>query len=80
MKKLNQKGFTLIEMMIVLIVISVLTLLVLPNASKYITKANEEGCEAYKASIEAQNTANQLVGDGPVTANPEQLARLCGSN
>lgn len=78
MKKLNQKGFTLIEMMIVLIVISVLTLLVLPNASKYINKANEEGCEAYQASIEAQNVASQLIDGTPVTADSQQLTRLCG--
>ena len=35
MKKLinkNQKGFTLIEMMIVMVIISVLVILVIPNA------------------------------------------------
>ncbi|HAX73513.1 MAG TPA: competence protein ComGC, partial [Firmicutes bacterium] len=30
-KKLNQKGFTLIEMMLVLIVISILILLIFPS-------------------------------------------------
>ena len=67
MKKLNQKGFTLIEMMIVLIVVSILTLLIIPNATKYITKANEDGCVAYKASIVAQNTANSFIGEPTVS-------------
>lgn len=80
MKKLNQKGFTLIEMMIVLIVVSILTLLIIPNAAKYITKANEDGCAAYKASVAAQNTANSLIGEPSVSEDSKIIARLCVSN
>lgn len=80
MKKLNQKGFTLIEMMIVLIVISILTLLVLPNAASYISKANDEGCAAYKASVASQNEANKLIGRETVVENGDIIARLCKSN
>ncbi|MDB8551201.1 competence type IV pilus major pilin ComGC [Turicibacter sanguinis] len=82
MKKLNQKGFTLIEMMIVLIVVSVLTLLILPNASTYITKANTEGCAAYKSSLTSQAIATQLThGSIPGSLTPEQtnnLVKVCG--
>ncbi len=80
MKKLNQKGFTLIEMMIVLIVISILTLLVLPNAASYISEANKEGCAAYKASVASQNEANKLIGGETVVEDEAIIARLCKSN
>ena len=58
MKKLinkNQKGFTLIEMMIVMVIISVLVILVIPNASDVLSKANNTGCDALKTSIEADS-------------------------
>lgn len=83
MKKLNQKGFTLIEMMIVLIVVSVLTLLVIPNASDYITKANTEGCAAYKSSLTSQAIGTNLTGKAmPTKLTDEELSNLsnlCGS-
>ncbi len=50
MKKLikNEKAFTLIEMMIVLLVISVLLIIAVPNISKHNSNINEKGCEAFK--------------------------------
>ncbi len=72
--------FTLIEMMIVLIVVSILTLLIIPNAAKYITKANEDGCVAYKASIVAQNTANSFIGEPTVSEYPKIIQKLCTSD
>ena len=62
--RLNSKGFTLIEMMIVMIIISILVLLVIPNASNVLTTANTEGCEAFKKSVTATQTANKLMGKG----------------
>ncbi|MGL4372617.1 MAG: prepilin-type N-terminal cleavage/methylation domain-containing protein [Turicibacter sp.] len=61
--KLNTKGFTLIEMMLVLLVISVLVFLVIPNASKYIKKANTTGCSALTQSVESAQTANKITPD-----------------
>jgi len=43
----NQKGFTLIEMMIVLLVISVLLVITVPNVTKNNSSINEKGCEAF---------------------------------
>jgi len=65
MKKLikNEKGFTLVEMLIVLAVISILVLLVVPNAISILGTANEQGCEALNSSSEALRIANQLTGD-----------------
>ncbi|WP_152908487.1 prepilin-type N-terminal cleavage/methylation domain-containing protein, partial [Geobacillus stearothermophilus] len=44
---MNQKGFTLIEMLIVLMVISVLLLIAIPNIAKHNSMINEKGCEAF---------------------------------
>lgn len=63
MKKLNQKGFTLIEMMIVLVIVSILTLFIIPNAAAYISKANTQGCESYEKSLDAQQAAAEFLGD-----------------
>ena len=52
MKKLinkNQKGFTLIEMLIVMIIVGILVVLAFPQASAALTKANETGCEAFQS-------------------------------
>ncbi|WP_394137468.1 competence type IV pilus major pilin ComGC [Cytobacillus oceanisediminis] len=43
----NDKGFTLIEMMIVLLVISVLLIITIPNVTKHNSKINSKGCEAF---------------------------------
>lgn len=81
MKKLinkNQKGFTLIEMLIVMIIIGVLVVLAFPQASSVLTKTNETGCEAYKESVESRKTANILMGvDENDGINPEDEAKVC---
>ena len=59
----NEKGFTLVEMLIVLAVISVLVLLVIPNAMTILRTANEQGCEALNSSENALTISNQLTGD-----------------
>ncbi len=41
----NEKGFTLIEMLIVLLVISVLLLITIPNVAKHNTNIQSKGCE-----------------------------------
>ena len=65
MKKMlkNEKGFTLVEMLIVLAVISILVLLIIPNAISILTTANEQGCEALNIADDAITIANELTGD-----------------
>jgi len=65
MKKMlkNEKGFTLVEMLIVLAVISVLVLLIIPNAISILSTANEQGCEALNTSNDALIISNQITGD-----------------
>jgi competence protein ComGC len=50
----NEKGFTLIEMMIVLLIISVLLIITIPNVAKHNANINTKGCEAYVKMVEAQ--------------------------
>lgn len=55
MKKMTcQKGFTLIEMMVVLLIISVLILIAIPNVTKHSATIDEKGCEAYIKMVQGQ--------------------------
>ncbi|WP_146812874.1 competence type IV pilus major pilin ComGC [Halobacillus faecis] len=53
----NEKGFTLIEMLIVLLVISVLLIITIPNLSKNSDSVKSKGCEALQKTVEAQAQA-----------------------
>ncbi|MCM3088888.1 competence type IV pilus major pilin ComGC [Bhargavaea ginsengi] len=73
MKKLiNQSGFTLIEMMIVLLVISVLILLAIPNVTKRAAEIDETGCNALVKMVEGQVQAYKIENK----QNPESEADL----
>lgn len=50
----NEKGFTLVEMMIVMLVISVLLIVTIPNVAKHNTNINTKGCDAYVKMVQAQ--------------------------
>ncbi|GMG62595.1 competence type IV pilus major pilin ComGC [Tetragenococcus halophilus] len=54
LKKISKKAFTLIEMMIVLLIISVLVLLFIPNLSKQKDTVSEQGDEAIVKTVETQ--------------------------
>jgi len=50
----NEKGFTLIEMMIVMLIISVLLIITIPNIAKHTANINNKGCEAFVKMVQAQ--------------------------
>lgn len=56
----NEKGFTLIEMMIVLLVISVLLIISIPNIAKHNANINDKGCQAYVKMVETQVQAYHI--------------------
>jgi competence protein ComGC len=56
----NEKGFTLIEMMIVMLVISILLIITIPNVAKHNTNINNKGCEAYVKMVQAQVQAYEM--------------------
>ncbi|AYC29563.1 competence type IV pilus major pilin ComGC [Paenisporosarcina cavernae] len=56
----NEKAFTLIEMMMVLLIISVLILIAIPNVTKHSATIDEKGCQAFMKMIEGQVEAYQI--------------------
>lgn len=66
-KNINKKcveGFTLLEMLMVLLIISILMLLFIPNLSKQKDKVTEAGNEAVVKIVENQAELYELSGDG----------------
>ncbi|MBU9712237.1 prepilin-type N-terminal cleavage/methylation domain-containing protein [Bacillus tamaricis] len=63
----NRKGFTLIEMMIVLVIISVLLLIAVPNLGKNQEMARSKGCEATIDLVSAQMIAYEIEKGQKVT-------------
>lgn len=59
-KYMEEKGFTLIEMMIVLLIISVLILIAIPNVTKHSKSIDEKGCAAYVKMVEGQIEAFKM--------------------
>ncbi|MBO9129666.1 competence type IV pilus major pilin ComGC [Bacillus sp. 165] len=57
---MNEKGFTLLEMLLVMLVISVLLLLIIPNVVTQRSAVQSKGCEALIKSVEAQAQAYEL--------------------
>ena len=51
----NDKGFTLIEMLIVLFVISILMIITIPNITKNQSAIKSKGCEAFVNIIDTIN-------------------------
>ncbi len=56
----NEKGFTLIEMMIVLLVITVLLFIAIPNVAKQSQNINAKGCDAFAHMVQGQVQAYRI--------------------
>lgn len=56
----NNKGFTLVEMMLVLVIIAVLVIITVPNVFKYSSTVDERGCEAYHKMVMGAAEAYKL--------------------
>lgn len=75
----SQKGFTLIEMLIVLMIISVLIILIIPNLNKKSEEVYDKGCTALISVVQTQvesyyldngsypDTLGTLKSDGYIT-------------
>lgn len=75
--KLTQKGFTLIEMLIVMVIISILIIAVIPNASDTLTKANSTACKALTTSLEADALAIKASeGSYPTSVDEDDQERV----
>ncbi|MGI2326589.1 competence type IV pilus major pilin ComGC [Planococcus sp. YIM B11945] len=50
----NSKGFTLIEMLIVMLIITVLIAIAIPNVSKQTSAVDQKGCKAFVQMVQGQ--------------------------
>lgn len=57
---MKEKGFTLIEMLIVLLIISVLILITIPNVTKHFASIDKKGCDAYVKMVQGQVEAYKI--------------------
>lgn len=90
LKKAKVKAFTLVEMLVVLLIISVLLLLFVPNLTKQKEAVNDKGKAAVVKVVESQaelyNLAknedaslSKLQADGRITeTNPTIPRKICG--
>lgn len=56
----NEKGFTLVEMLIVLLIISVLIVITIPNVSKHFASIDDKGCKAFVSMVQGQVEAYKI--------------------
>src|SRR5699024_11473826 len=56
----NEKGFTLIEMLVVLLIITVLILLIVPNLESKTGDMHDDGCDALFVTVQAQADMYEL--------------------
>lgn len=68
----NQKGFTMLEMLIVLSVISLIFTLTIPNIQKRLTTIREKGCESLIEVVNA-NIIQYELDTGEVATSVEEL-------
>ncbi|MRG86576.1 competence type IV pilus major pilin ComGC [Salinibacillus xinjiangensis] len=68
----NEKGFTLIEMLVVLMIISILLLITIPNVTKHNELIDTKGCEAYKEMVESQIQVYKIENG----VNPTDLTQI----
>ena len=57
---MNEKGFTLIEMLVVLLIVSILLLLVIPNIGKQQASIQTKGCSALQKMVQSSVEAYRL--------------------
>lgn len=78
MKKIvkNEDGFTLIEMLLVLLVISVLIILIIPNIASQSANVQDTGCDAQVQMVQSQIQAYKL----NTGSDPANIGALVSGN
>jgi competence protein ComGC len=74
-KALDEKGFSLVEMLIVLMIMTSLLLIAVPSLKKHNSIVNEKGCEATKSLVIAQSESYAIANDGKL---PTKISDLKG--
>lgn len=70
MKKMNKKGFTIVELVIVIAVIAILAAVMIPTFSGIITKA-QESAALQEAAAAAKTVQLDILADGVVDSATE---------
>jgi len=79
MKKLNKKGFTLIELIVVIAILAILALILIPSITGYITSATKAKDEAnaraaYSSAVLIASTWDEVDADGKTTITEALVA------
>ncbi|MGE6629328.1 competence type IV pilus major pilin ComGC [Bacillus sp. NPDC077027] len=61
---MNDKAFTLLEMLIVMLIISILLLITIPNVTRHHQHIQAKGCEGLKSMVSTQIMAYEMDHDG----------------
>lgn len=69
----NENGFTLIEMMIVLLIISILLIITIPNVTKHNSKINATGCDAFEKMVQAEVQSYYMDNDNQYPSSAQEL-------
>lgn len=67
MKKLNKKGFTLIELIVVIGILAVLALILIPSITNYLAEAREARDNANARALYSEIQAAVAFGETPVS-------------
>jgi competence protein ComGC len=70
---INQKGFSLVEMLIVLMIITTLLLIAVPNLKQHNTIVNDKSCSATTNLVNAQVETYAIENGGAVPATMSDL-------
>ncbi len=57
---MKEKGFTLVEVMFVMIIVVILLLITIPNVAKYTGTVDERGCDGYVKMVEGAIEAYRI--------------------
>lgn len=67
-KKLDNKAFTLMEMLMVMFIIALLLLLTIPNITKHKDSVNKTSCQSYADMAQTQGVAYELAEGKELTS------------
>lgn len=73
MKLSNKKGFTLIELVVVIVIIGILAMLVVPKVTQFQTEASYNTCQGNKRTLAAAQSMLLLKTPGATALEPADL-------